>query len=260
MSISIYRLSFFVFTAWFWAISAFAAPIDEGRTALESGDYHGAYEQGLALDNSAGLTLAAEALNAQLLLGIPDDPSKLAKRAMKLAGKAEALDAHNVQAPVQYAIAYGFYGRHASSFKAWRKKLPQKIYRAIEDAVLVNPKDGRMDALRGAWHLSLLYRGKKWNVEKRYGASLEVGIENFEKALVQTPDDILIVANYAVMLYVLGGPDHEAYIETLLETVSHATPNNAIERDVQTRMGLIFKTLDTDPSTAQSLAREFIGG
>jgi tetratricopeptide (TPR) repeat protein len=240
--------------------AASASSVADIDTALREGQYQSAYEQGLALDNAQGMVLAVEALNAQLLLGGQDDPSKLAKRALKLAKRARALDPEDKEAGVQYAIAYGFYGRHASAFKAWRKKLPQKIKAAIEDAHDRNASDARVEALRGAWHLSLLYRAGSWNVGKRYGASIAVGQKHFDTALALKPDDILINSNYGLMLYVLGPEQYKARTQYLLETAVATQPLNAVERDVQTRMAAILTTMKTNPAEALHAAENFVRG
>ena len=246
-----------------WSVclgAASASSVSDIDTALREGQYQSAYEQGVALNNAQGMVLAVEALNAQLLLGGQDDPSKLAKRALKLAKRARALEPANTEADVQYAIAYGFYGRHASAFKAWRKKLPQKIKAAIENAHDHNASDARVEALRGAWHLSLLYRAGKWNVGKRYGASIAAGQKHFDAALDLKPDDILINSNYALMLYVLGPQQYKARSKFLLETAVATPPRNAVERDIQTRMAEILTALDTNPDQALHAAEDFVRG
>ncbi len=223
--------------------SAFAASAKEIRLTLESGRYDLAIEQGSALGSADGLVLAAEALNAKLLLGQAERKTKTAKRAMKLAKAALVLEPQNPEAQIQYALAYGFYGRHASNFKAWRKKLPQKIRVEIDKAVILAPDDARSYALQGAWHLNLLYRGGGFDVGKRYGASEQEGVIYFQNALDQNPgDDIIITANFLMLQFVLAPKIHAAQTELSLQSsVLNSAPRNDVERRILIQMQNVYE-------------------
>lgn len=238
--------------------NAFANSVQEIRLTLESGGYDLAVEQGSALGSADGLVLAAEALNAKLLLGCAERKTKTAKRAMKLAKAALVLEPQNAEAQIQYALAYGFYGRYASDFKAWRKKLPQKIKAEIDIALTMAPDDARAHALQGAWHLNLLYRAGGFDVGKRYGANEQEGVAHFKSAAAQnvivqnslaqnslaqsSGDDIIITANFLLLQFVLA-PDARAELtEIALHTdILSQQPNNDVERQILMQMQNVYE-------------------
>lgn len=239
-----------------------AATLGEVRTALYEGQFDHAHEQAKALGTPEGLIVAAEALNAKLLLGDTEKPSKTAKASMRLAQQALKIDAQNADAQMQYAIAYGFYGRHVSPFKAWRKKIPMKILSEIEKTSALrtdmSEQDlGRNFALQGAWHFSVVERAGATRAQKYYGANEVEGQHYFELALEHQPNDILISANYTLMRYVLAPETHQVWAKSNLQALLKLTPQNAVEARVQARMQTILEAFDTQ-ADAQKLAQDFL--
>jgi len=241
---------------WVFAGStAFSDTLREARVSLDAGRYDLAIAQGTMLGTADGLVLAAEALNAQLFLGLAERKTKTAKKAMKLAEAALVLDPNTKDAHLQYAIAYGFYGRHVSSFTAWRKNVPKKIRDAIGEAALSAPNDLRIEALKGAWHLNLLYKASGFDVEKRYGANQALGIAHFETALASNPNDIIIGSTYIMLTYVLEPQSRAAQTEDWLKTkVLSASPKNATEQQIQAQMQLIYESFATGEALARAEA------
>ncbi len=232
---------------------ASAASAKDVRLTLESGRYDLAVEQGSALGTADGLVLAAEALNAKLLLGKAERKTKTAKKAMKLAKAALALEPKNAEAQLQYALAYGFYGRHVSTFTAWRKNLPKKILAEIDKAIALAPEDGRALALKGAWHLNLLYRANGFDVEKRYGANAGTGKTYFQNARTSEPNDVIILASFLMLEYVLAPDTLSGKTKLALEnTLLQLKPRNAIERQVQAQMQDVYTGFSTGNALKQA--------
>ena len=237
--------------------NAFANSVQEIRVTLESGGYDLAVQQGFALGTADGLVLAAEALNAKLLLGKAKRKTKTAKQAMKLAKAALVLDPQNSDAQIQYALAYGFYGRHASNFKAWRKKLPQKIQVEIEKAATMAPDDPRTEALKGAWHLNLLYRAGGFDVGKRYGANAREGMAHFQNAVAQNKDDIIISANFLMLQFVLEPKTRAEQTKLILQAdILSKQPHNDVERQILGQMQGVYAGFET--GNALSRAEAFL--
>lgn len=264
------RALYFIFICLFLPNSAMAATLGEVRTALYEGQLDHAHEQAKALGTAEGLIVAAEALNAKLLLGEAEKPSKTAKASMRLAKQALALDANNTDAQMQYAIAYGFYGRHVSPFKAWRKKIPLKILSEIEKTSaphthISEQNLGRNFALQGAWHFSVVERAGAGRAQKYYGANELEGQRYFELALKHQPNDILISANYTLMRYVLAPETHQVWAQNNLRMLLKIVPQNAVEARVQDRMKIILDAFSTQKhnqenkqTNAQKLAQDFL--
>ncbi len=252
-----WRIFIIILLLYFYAVSAFANTYADAKTALDTGQFEQAHQDARALGTDAGLVLAAEALNAKLLLGLSPSPSKTAKSAMKLAQAALKQDASNADAQLQYAIAYGFYGRQVSVFKAWRKKIPLKIRKEINAAIATNPQDYRTHALLGAWHLSVVQRAGAGRAEKYFGATQEQGVAAFELALQHLPDDIIILANYTLMRYVLDPQSEREWARNNLQRIGNLPTPTAVEAQVQIQIAEILAALD-QAKTAQGLAKKFI--
>lgn len=264
------RALYLIFICLFLPSSAMAATLGEVRTALYEGQFDTAHEQAKALGTPEGLILAAEALNAKLLLGEAEKPKKTAKASMRLAQQALELDAQSVDAQMQYAVAYGFYGRHVSPFKAWRKKIPLKILSEIEKtaalhADMSDQNLGRNLALQGAWHFSVVERAGAGRAQKYYGANEIEGQRYFELALEHQPNDILISANYTLMRYVLAPETHQTWAQNNLRTLLKIAPQNAVEARVQEHMQIILDAFSTqkhnqenEQTNAQKLAQDFL--
>ncbi len=221
----------------------FASSVQEMRMTLETGRYDLVVEQGSALGSADGYILAAEALNTKLLLGKAKRKTKTAKRAMKLAKAALEMDPRNAEAQIQYALAYGFYGRHASNFKAWRKKLPQKIHAEILTAAVMKPGEARVEALLGAWHLNMHYRASGFDVEKRYGASTLKGAAHFDNALEMVQGfDIIIASNYLMLQFVLDPETRSDQTKLVLQTnILTQKPTNAVESQILGQMQYVYE-------------------
>ncbi len=254
------RWPFFFFALVLWLLvfanSAQGENLSDVQSALAAGHFEQAVQAGQEIGTPGALATAAEALNAKLMLGLARHGKKTAKQAMKLAEAALKLKPDHKKARLQYAIALGFYGRHVSSFTAWRKNLPPKIWAAAERAEAVDPDNPQIDALKGAWHLNMLIKAGSFNVEKKYGANRDKGVAYFKKALTRSPNDLVILSNYLMLLYVLEpetGPDIKTQIET---HILPQTPRNEIERRLQAQIRQVYEGFSDGASLAR--ARAFV--
>lgn len=238
--------------------TGWAASHDDVRLSINNGEYDQAFSLGEDLGDNQGLLLAAEALNTKILIGSSNNVKRDAKRAMKLSERVLEQDEAHKKAKLLYAVSYGFYGRSASPFKAWRKKLPQKIKAAIDQAYIANPDEARSFALIGAWHMSVSARAGSKTAKKYYGASIEDGVVSFEQALRAAPKDILITGNYALMLYANAPDTHIDAVKLLLASVKQAQPKDMAEAYVLDYLSNFGNQLN-QPEQAQKLAEDFLG-
>ena len=238
--------------------TSFAASLDDVRAAINTGQYDQAYEQGSALGSAEGLLLAAESLNTKIMLGQSKSPKKDAKRAMKLAQEVLAKDPSHKNASLQYAIAYGFYGREVSAVTAWRKKLPTKIKTAIGVARANNEYSPQTDALMGAWNFSVVHKAGVARADKSFGATQSEGGILFTEALMGDPDDILIRANFSMMFYVLDPENNLPLVKQLLREFENSEPSNHLESQVLATAREFESSLD-EPKAAMKIAKKFLG-
>ncbi len=216
------------------------AALRDARSHLNQGDYDQAITLGTEMETAEGLILAAESLSAKVMLGYVDSPKNGAKKARKWAQAAIEQDPQSQEARVQYALAYGFETRASSPFRAWRKNLPEKTLSAIEYVRTIYPDDPRGDALLGAWHLGIVRKAGDKNAQKWFDASEAAGMAHYDLALKAAPDDIVIAANYALVLLSIDQDRHMERAADMIRHIKLQTPKNAMETEVQTRMNTLL--------------------
>ena len=231
----------------------------EARNALVTGNFDAAASAAPQLNTHEAKLIAAEALNAKVLLGIAEDDKDAAKAALALSESVLTDDPSNIEAQFQYALADGFMTRATSPFKAWRKKLPQKTRAIIDSYITQSPQDGRAFALLGAWHMGILRKTGEKNGEKWFGATLAEGESAYKTALELRADDIIINANYALSLTELDFAAHGPTARARLTNVMAKEPNNAVEREVQQRVQEILLLWDDEKALMKRIER-FLDG
>lgn len=231
---------------------ASAEPVSDARAALIAGQYDTALSVLQGRSDAPSLTLKAEILSAQVMLGLPDNLHKAAIAAREAAEQAVMLSPSSDEAIIQRALALGFEARTASIFKAWRKKLPQRCYDAIDAAQRAAPQDARPKALMGAWHLGLVRKAGNNRAMSMFGASELAGMKWYEQALETSPDNIVILSNYAFTLLSLDHARHHDVIQTLAERALNTVAKDATDREVQKRLRSLMSVID-DP---QALANQ----
>jgi len=227
------------------------------RAQLLAGEYDAAISLGETIGTAEGLALAAESISAKVMLGYVDDRKDEAKRARKLAAQALELNENSHEAHVQFALAYGFEAQASSQFRAWRKKLPKKTRKAIDEVRLRFPDDPRGDALLGAWHLGIVREAGAEQAQDMFEANEADGIFYYEAALNRQPNDIIMLSNYMTTLLSIDAARHQIKSKDLLAKIIETPASNTVERDVKNRM-LIFNPHLGDPDRLNDLAREWL--
>ena len=243
----------------FCALSVPALASPEVVALIKDGSYVQATAQAEALQSAEGYAMAAESLNAQILLGEVDDIIDEAKRSRDFASRALAIDPKSYNARLQYALADGFITRSTGTLTAWRKKLPAKtlaIATALHDDF---PDDPRGSALLGAWHLGVIRKTGEKNGNKWFGASTAEGRRLYDLAREIAPNDILIATNYAAAILVLDEDLYAEEVRVMLTEVAEMTPEFDAERKIQARALAILAKMD-DPDEAEDLAKDLLDG
>lgn len=231
-----------ILSVFMFAHVAFASSIEDARAKLITGEYDAAIDMALALDTPDGLMLAAETLSAKVMLGYVDDANDEAKKARKWAEDALEAMPTSQEAHIQFALAYGFETRTSSPFRAWRKKLPKKTLRAIEDCRTKYPDDPRGDALLGAWHLGIVRKAGAKNGKNWFGASEAEGIKWYESAHKAAPNDIVIASNYAVTLLGLDAEKYVTRSSEIMAAIADMPSKTAVDEDIKKRIAKLNAT------------------
>ncbi|MGB0908437.1 MAG: hypothetical protein ACPGVT_13170 [Maricaulaceae bacterium] len=218
-----------------WACGlSHAQSFTDAEAALQSGEYAEAARLGEELATADGYALAAEAINAQILLCRVEKLKKNAKASRKLATKALKISPEHSNALLQYALAEGFVTRSSSPITVWRKKLPQKLKTYIAAYETVTPDDPRSLAFLGAWHFGIVRRAGEKRAKDWYGATAQEGIAAYESALKRSPHDIIISTNYAFSILEHDPEKYAPQVIEILQGITKLDTKNALERDVKT--------------------------
>ena len=203
--------------------------LSSARQMFLNGQYASAMDIGKDLGTAEGLSLAAESMSAQVLLGQVKKRRKTATKARKLAQKALKKDPASHTAIMQYALARGFETQASSPMRVWRKGLIKKSRVAIEAVQKNIPEDPRGDALMGAWHLGIVRRAGADRAEDWFEATEAEGIAFYDSALTQSPDDITILTNFAVTLLAIDPVRHADKAKNILTHTLAQESSNALE-------------------------------
>lgn len=226
---------------------------------MDHGDFEAAMILGEAEGTADGLAIAAEALNAPVMLLQTDNPKKQAKRAMAMAARAVAADPTHAEARLQYALALGFVTRASNPITVWRKGMAADLTEAIDDYLALDPESARGHALRGAWHYGIVRKAGQKRAENWYGATLAGGNTAYDRALELSPHDIIIEANYALSLIDQDYDTNQARARDMLTDCTDTPPKDAVERAVQAQINTVLERWD-EPDYVRKQAALWLDG
>ncbi len=194
------------------ALCATPASADPPSAALRlyaAGDYLAAAASAEAQASPTALVFAARARMAACMTSPHRrEVDAWLAQAEHSAAEALSLDPTSVDARLQLAFTIGAGARRVSMPEAVARNYAPRGRRLIQEALARAPDHAEAHALLGAWHLEVLRRGGRAGAAL-YGARLETGIAEFERARDLAPTDALIAIEYAVALLQLD-PDRFA--------------------------------------------------
>lgn len=236
--------------------SAWADPPGAAVRLYAAGDYVAAADALSGSDDPASLAFASQALMAACVT--TRDRTQIAgllDRAEQSAHEALTRDPNSIDARMQLALVYGVRGRRANLAEAVARNYAPRGKHLIEEVLAMQPNNARAHALLGAWHLEVLRRGGRAGAAA-YGARLEDGIREFNRARALAPDDPMIPLHFAVALIQLSPERYGPQAAALLDASAAGTPRDAFEEHAQQVGRRIDRTLtDRGPQAAARLAR-----
>ena len=232
------------------ALFASGAQADTAAQLYAAGKYQQAEAAGVVENNAEGLTYATRAVLAHETMGAPC--LDCLKRAEGYARKAVAANPYYPDAHTYLAAALGYQGRIVGLIYARIANYPEEAKANIDAALNSDPNNGRALAALGGWNIEVVRAGGDTMAKMIYGASLEAGQRDFERAFAAAPDNLVLRYQYAL---VLGGYDPERFHDTILDALKHAiagkptTAFDAFEQSRARELLDVFKRGDTDAFT-----------
>jgi hypothetical protein len=228
---------------------------------MRQGQYEQAYNLAESLRTAEGYALAAESLARSVMLGEAKRLKKTSRLAREKALRALELDPSLQNARLQYVVTDGFVARLTGNVSAWMKKLPQKSFEKIENYRADFPDDVRGDALLGAWHLAVVRKAGNENAEDWFGANVREGQRLHQKAFSVTPDDPVVLLNYAFALIALDSDasSHQEDISSLLTHCASLSPRDDLDDKLIAHAKKALE-LREDPDAMRLYAEGFLDG
>jgi hypothetical protein len=243
--------------ALFGAGIAAADPPSAALRSYAAGNYMAAADLAEQRRSPESLAFAARALMAECV--VSRDETRiiaLSERAEAAARAALTLDSEAVEARLQYAIALGVRGRHASLTEAWRRGYARRGKDLIDEAIAIDPNNAWGHALLGGWNLEVIRRGGRAGAVA-YGARESAGIAAFERARALAPDDPMIALHYAIALLELDSERHGVRAGELLAAATALPARDAFEARALANARRVARVLEADGADAAAdLARE----
>lgn len=228
-------------------LAANAASIEEAQALYDSGDYDAAADIGEALKTPKGYTLATKALLGKTNL-LPRKQRSLddIARATAMAEAAIKLDPDNIDAHLQYATSLGIRGRLISKLRAKLERLPERAEEHLVIALKLQPDHPWANAFYAAWHMEVARNGGATLARAIYGASLETGIEIFDRALTLQPMNPVLPYEYAQFLLASDYFTYKDKAAGLLEMSQALHAKNHQERAIHARVAALQAGLEAD--------------
>jgi tetratricopeptide (TPR) repeat protein len=229
------------------ALFASGAQADNAAQLYAAGKYQQAEAAGATENNAEGLTYAARAILAHETMGAPC--LDCLKRAEGYARRAVAADPNYPDAHTYLAATLGYQGRIVGLVQARIDNYPEEAKENIDAALKADPNNGRALAALGGWNIEVVRAGGDTMAKMIYGASLEAGQHDFERAFAASPDNLVLRYQYAL---VLGGYGPERFRDTILDALKHAiagkaaTTFDAFEQNRARELLDVFKRGDMD--------------
>jgi hypothetical protein len=182
------------------------------------GQFAAATQAGCAENTAAGYALAARAELAQEMMRSEPCLACL-KEAEGLAAKSVAMDPKLAEGHIEYVVSLGYEARVIGMVQAHFRHYDTYAKEHIDAALADDPSNAWAWAARGGWNIEIAHTAGRALARWLYGASLDAGLKDFQKAFAIAPDSVVLHYQYALSL---AGYDSDAYHDSIADTLTHA--------------------------------------
>jgi len=189
----------------------------------------GSFEE--AVDAGAGSTVAIKATSiyATHLEKKEAAKVKLYLDAMQMASVLMKSEPKNPNAYYQYAYAAGRYSQSISVIKALKEGYGGKIKAALEAVLRLDAKHAEAHTAMGTYHAEIIDKVGSLVGKLTYGASKDLAVEHYEKAIRLNPASPIAHIEYANGLLMLFGDREEDKAVKLYEKAAKLKGRDAME-------------------------------
>ena len=207
-----------------------AAQLQDAWRAFHRGDFHEAYESGVAL-KALGASVAIKAGGIHATYLVASDKDKIA-RYEALAKLADAaIDALPTEANSHYrrAFALGRYSQCISITKALAQGVAGKVKASLDAALKLAPKHAEARTALGLYHAEIVAKVGGMLAKLTYGASAGEAEKQLKEALKLTPDSPIAWIEYGNALLLLYSDKKEDDVAEAYAKAAKLKPRDAME-------------------------------
>jgi tetratricopeptide (TPR) repeat protein len=232
---------------------ATASRADSNALALyKSGSYAQSEKAGLAQGDAQGYAIAARAVLADEMMRAPC--LDCLKRAEVYARRAIAADPKYAEGHIYLTVALGYESRIIGIIEARVRGYPKEAKDNIDEALADDPSNPWALAALGGWNIEIDRNAGATLGKWVYGATIDQGRTNFEKAIAADPKNLVVRYQYALALTAY---DLDTYHEGIVASLTKAlaiTPSTAYETFEQNRARSLLDAIKSgDPDTIQTV-------
>jgi len=210
--------------------SKIAAQLLDAWRAFHRGDFHEAYESGIAL-KALGASVAVKAGGIHATYLVKSDKDKLTRYDGLAKLTEEAMAALPDQANSHYrrAFALGRYSQLLSITQALAQGIAGKVKSSLDNTLKLAPKHAEARTALGLYHAEIVGKVGGMLARLTYGASATEAEKQLKEALKLTPDSPIAWIEYGNAQLLLHGDKGEDDAAESFAKASKLKPRDAME-------------------------------
>ncbi len=207
-----------------------AETLQDAWRVFHRGDFHEAYESGIAL-KALGASVAIKAGGIHATYLVTDDKEKTARyeTLAKLADEAIAALPNEANSHYRRAFALGRYSQTISITKALAQGIGGKVKDALDTALKLAPKHAEARTALGVYHAEIVGKVGGMLAKLTYGASAGEAEKQLKEAQKLTPDSPIAWVEYGNALLLLYGDKREDDVAAAYAKAAKLKPHDAME-------------------------------
>lgn len=207
-----------------------AAQLQDAWRAFHRGDFHEAYESGIALKAlGASVAIKAAGIHATYLLDSDKEKTARYEALAKLGEDAIAALPDQANSHYRHAFALGRYSQCISIAKALAGGFAGKVRTSLDATLDLAPKHAEAHTAFGLYHAEIVGKVGGMLAKLTYGASAAEAEKHLEQARKLTPDAPIVWTEYANALLLLYGDKREDDAAQAYAKAAKLKPRDAME-------------------------------
>ncbi len=218
-----------------------ASELQDAWRAFHRGDFHEAYESGIAL-KALGMSVAVKAGGIHATYLVASDKDKLARyeALAKLADDAAAALPDEANSHYRRAFALGRYSQCLSITQALAQGIAGKVKTSLDTTLKLAPRHAEARTALGLYHAEIVGKVGGMLAKLTYGASAAEAEKKLKEALRLTPDSPIARIEYGNALLLLDSSRREDDAAAAYDKAARLKPRDAMEAlDVRHARSLI---------------------